>query len=340
MLLGALVDAGVPLETLQARRRRGRARAGRLRCPTVERHGIGAIKVDVHAAGSSTRRTWADSGAAGRAPLTEPVQDTALDAFARLARRRGGGAPGRPRGRPLPRGRRARRDRRRGRGRRRSARARAGPADRRPGALGSGGTARSGHGVSRSRRRPCSAPRRGGRAGPRRTGPDEMCTPTGAALLAAAVTGWGPLPRAGAGVGVGRRRARPGRAAERGPAGARRPPSARRATAVVLETNVDDLDPRLWPDVLDRLLAAGAERRLAHPDPDEEGPPGPHPARALSTRDGRRRSGPRSSGVPARSGSDRSRSARPRSTGTPAGSPSAASGSPPSGRCWTGPSST
>jgi uncharacterized protein (DUF111 family) len=35
-------------------------------------------------------------------------------------------------------------------------------------------------------------------------------------------------------------------------------PGGAAATAVVLETNVDDLDPRLWPDVLDRLLAAGA----------------------------------------------------------------------------------
>jgi pyridinium-3,5-bisthiocarboxylic acid mononucleotide nickel chelatase len=33
---------------------------------------------------------------------------------------------------------------------------------------------------------------------------------------------------------------------------------AERQTMTVLEANVDDLDPRLWPTVLDALLAAGA----------------------------------------------------------------------------------
>jgi hypothetical protein len=89
--------------------------------------------------------------------------------------------------------------------------------------------------------------------------PAEMCTPTGAALVATLVDEWTALPpmrveRVGTGAGgrdpvelpnvvrlvLGVR----GDAAPAGP--------------VVLETNVDDLDPRLWPGVLDSLFAAGA----------------------------------------------------------------------------------
>ncbi len=88
----------------------------------------------------------------------------------------------------------------------------------------------------------------------------EACTPTGAALLAAVVTTWGGLPAMqvrASGTGAG----------GRDPAG--RPnvlrvvlgapvPGDGREDAVVLEANVDDLDPRVWPGVLAALLAAGA----------------------------------------------------------------------------------
>lgn len=96
----------------------------------------------------------------------------------------------------------------------------------------------------------------------------ELCTPTGAALLCQHVTDWGPLPLmtvSAVGVGAGGRDL-PGRAnALRLVVGAALPadqalPSASTAgtgTALLLETNVDDLDPRLWPPVLARLLAAG-----------------------------------------------------------------------------------
>jgi uncharacterized protein (TIGR00299 family) protein len=89
--------------------------------------------------------------------------------------------------------------------------------------------------------------------------PAEMCTPTGAALVAARVDQWTTLPamrveRVGMGAG--------GRDPEQLPnvvrlvlGSADEPPPP---GAVVLETNVDDLDPRLWPGVLDALFAAGA----------------------------------------------------------------------------------
>lgn len=97
-------------------------------------------------------------------------------------------------------------------------------------------------------------------AGP---GDGELCTPTGAALLAAVASGWGPLPplvvtAAGCGAGA------------RDPAGhpnvlrvvlGERPDPARpwrAATLRLVESTVDDLDPRLWPDALEALRTAGA----------------------------------------------------------------------------------
>jgi hypothetical protein len=92
-------------------------------------------------------------------------------------------------------------------------------------------------------------------------GEGESCTPTGAALLGVLATAQGSLPTMKVErVGVG--------------AGGRDPashPNVLRllvGTAVtlaeaddrplVIEANVDDMDPRLWPDVLSTLFAAGA----------------------------------------------------------------------------------
>ncbi|MGN6302283.1 MAG: nickel pincer cofactor biosynthesis protein LarC [Angustibacter sp.] len=93
----------------------------------------------------------------------------------------------------------------------------------------------------------------------------ELCTPTGAALLTTLADSYGPMPPMtldGSGAGAGSR-VLPGRVGAlrllRGvtPAGGTSS-GAERSAAVVLETNVDDLDPRLWPHVLAALLDAGA----------------------------------------------------------------------------------
>ncbi|HET6625369.1 MAG TPA: nickel pincer cofactor biosynthesis protein LarC [Nocardioidaceae bacterium] len=90
----------------------------------------------------------------------------------------------------------------------------------------------------------------------------EMCTPTGAALLTANATSFGPQPAMSVheiGLGAGGRdpeghanvlRLFVGEPLAVGPHGTDAPR--------LVETNVDDLDPRLWPPVIAALLAAGA----------------------------------------------------------------------------------
>ena len=93
----------------------------------------------------------------------------------------------------------------------------------------------------------------------------ELCTPTGAALLTAQVRTWGPPPPArvlGAGTGAGTadhpQAPNVVRVLLLEPQSAARTPGTLTAE-VVVSANVDDLDPRVWPHVLDRLLEAGAQ---------------------------------------------------------------------------------
>jgi pyridinium-3,5-bisthiocarboxylic acid mononucleotide nickel chelatase len=257
MLLGALVDAGVPLEVVAEAIAALPVEEVRLASEPVTRHGLGATRVHVHAPDSPHHRTWPDVRAIlAEAALAPAVRDGALAVFERLAT-----AEGRVH--------------------------RISPDEvhfhevgaldaladvvgviagfehlgltrltASPVALGSG-SARGAHGVV-----PIPGPAvlellRGIPvvAG---TVPAEMCTPTGAALVAHLVDEWTPLPpmrveRVGAGAG-GRdpvelpNVVRLVLGSEAAPVG----------SPVVLETNVDDLDPRLWPAVLASVLEAGA----------------------------------------------------------------------------------
>jgi uncharacterized protein (TIGR00299 family) protein len=258
MLLGALVDAGVSLDVPAAAIAALPVEQIRLVPEQVTRHGLGATRIHVHAAESSAHRTWADVRALLLdADLPTPVREGALAVFERLAV-----AEGRVH--------------------------RTSPEDvhfhevgaldaladvvgvvagfehlgltrllASPVALGSG-SARGAHGVV-----PIPGPAvlelLAGIPVVAGAVPAEMCTPTGAALLAARVDEWTTLPpmrveRVGTGAG--------GRDPAELPNVVRlvlgEPADPTPASPVVLESNIDDLDPRLWPGVLDALFAAGA----------------------------------------------------------------------------------
>jgi uncharacterized protein (TIGR00299 family) protein len=258
MLLGALVDSGVPLEVLQAAVDAVAVEPVRLQQSDVVRGGVGACKVDVQVTDHAATRSWRDvRGLLEQAALAAPVQALALDVFARLAAAEAGvhrvavddvhfhevGALD-------------------------------AVADIVGGAAGlvslgltslTASTVTLGSGTTRGAHGPLPVPPPAVLAllpgVPVQAGPvaREMTTPTGAALLIATVTSYGPLPpmsllRSGSGAGgrdpdalVNVLRLVLGEPLDE-PAG----------TALVLETNVDDLDPRLWPGVLQALLAAGA----------------------------------------------------------------------------------
>lgn len=274
MLLGALVDAGVPLGELQDAVDAVVPGSVRLTAASVTRAGLRATKVEVEVlVEDPPHRTWSTiRGLLGDAALDPAVRDAALAVFSRLAEAEGrvhgvdpedvhfhevgaldaiadvvGSCAG-------------------------VARLGAAHVVVSPVALGSG-TIEAHHGTL-----PVPAPAvlelargwdvlAGGRG--------ELATPTGLALVTGLASTTGPLPamrveRTGIGAGTRDRHDRAnvvrlavgtpplhhaagaGVHAHAGDLGAGSEP------AVVLETNVDDLDPRLWPGVLARLLAAGA----------------------------------------------------------------------------------
>lgn len=93
-------------------------------------------------------------------------------------------------------------------------------------------------------------------------GSGELCTPTGAALLRCLADGWGPLPPmsiSATGTGAGKRDPADRPNITRVVIGDRSPATNWRVEELtVLEATVDDLDPRLWPEVLAAVHGAGA----------------------------------------------------------------------------------
>jgi len=265
MMLGALVDAGAPLETVQQAVDALGVEPVLLSTEQVTRHGLAALRVNVKVARSTVTRTWGNiRGRLEDADLPDPVRSRALDVFARLARAEAVAHRTTPEAVHFH---------------------EVGALDALADVVGAcaalealgvdgatasavavgSGMARGEHGLLPvpspavvSLLTEAGAPMYSGDA------PYEMCTPTGAALLVSTCRSWGNLPLmrvTGSGLGAGTRdldelpnvlRVVIGEpvALDAGP--------GNREPALLLEANVDDLDPRLWPPVLTRLLDAGA----------------------------------------------------------------------------------
>ena len=311
MLLGALVGAGVPVEVLQEAIDAVSPEPVALRVEDVRRGGLAATRVHVDVADSHHHRTWRDVRA-----LLDGTRPRAGRLRA-ARRRRGGRARHHPGRGALPRGRRARRDRRHRRRLRRASPTSAPTAVTVSPSRSAPARSRAPTARSRCRRPPSPSCCAASRPTPARAAP-ELCTPTGAALLTTLATAWGPQPAmtvdpSGSVPVGGIPRGTPtwcgcswavvSRLASLTP----RPPRTTGSAAGVQRRR-----PR--PAGLaggDRGPARGRRlRRLADPDPDEEGPARAHAQRAGRRRPRRRRPRRRSSGRPRRSGCASSRSTK------------------------------
>jgi uncharacterized protein (TIGR00299 family) protein len=273
MLLGTLLGAGVPVEVLRTAVDAVAPEPVTLETEQVTRHGFAATRCHVRVADSVTARHWADvRRLLEDAPLEDAVRDLALEVFGRLAEaeaRVHGVEPDEVHFHEV------------------------GALDSiadvvgvaagfthlgldwlacSPVALG-GGTARIAHGQVGV---PVPAVVDLLRGLPSYGGPVdlELTTPTGAALVATLADEFGPQPAMAVqavGVGAGgwdpeghanvlRLLLGTGAPESGGFAAplALRTSTTAEAPALVIEANVDDLDPRLWPDVIAALLAAGA----------------------------------------------------------------------------------
>jgi uncharacterized protein (TIGR00299 family) protein len=105
----------------------------------------------------------------------------------------------------------------------------------------------------------------------------ELLTPTAAALLAVWATHFGPMPALlvdSVGVGAGSRDPAGGANVARVVVGSVAAEDGAQGAPVQCECTVDDADPRLWPGVLEALLAAGALDAWLTPVLMKKGRPG------------------------------------------------------------------
>jgi uncharacterized protein (TIGR00299 family) protein len=289
MLLGALVGSGVPVETIQAAVDAIVPEPVTLRVEAVTRNGFAATRVHVDAADSVRQRSWRDIRTLVlESRLDDAVRDLALRVFERLAAAEGtvhgqdpldvhfhevgaldaiadviGVCAGFVRLAPSE-------------------------VVVSPIAVGSG-SVRGAHGTLPVPPPAVVALLTGvpSYAGPSGAPATELCTPTGAALLTTLATSYGPQPAmttSSAGVGAGGRDPEGHANVLRLLVGTPTPAHGGPEDLLVLETNVDDLDPRLWPEVITAVLAAGALDAWLTPILMKKGRPA-HTFRALVTPD-------------------------------------------------------